>query len=91
MTPCHSISSPYSPPGMTEVTLKRQEEVSNSLKERGNILEQEKQELVEINEQLQAEINSLRRMTSFKDTGRWSWLEYISNLYISWMMNDDIF
>ena len=40
------------------------------MENRGQILEQEKKELQELNEQLQAEINSLRRMASIKDSGK---------------------
>ena len=40
------------------------------MENRSRILEQEKKELQELNEQLQAEINSLRRMASIKDSGK---------------------
>ena len=40
------------------------------MENRSRVLEQEKRELQELNEQLQAEINSLRRMASIKDSGK---------------------
>ena len=43
----------------------------HSMQTRTAVLEQEKHELQDLNEQLQAEINSLRRLASIKDTGQW--------------------
>ncbi len=54
---------------MTEGTLQQQGDLIKSLQDRTRVLEQEKNELQELNEQLQAEINSLRRMASIKDSG----------------------
>ncbi len=55
---------------MTEGTLQQQGDLIKSLQDRTRVLEQEKNELQELNEQLQAEINSLRRLASIKDSGK---------------------
>ena len=52
--------------------MKQQVDMIHSLRERTEIIEHEKIDLKELNEQLQAEINSLRRMVSIKDTGEWT-------------------
>ena len=56
--------------GVTEGTLQQQNDLIKSMENRSRVLEQEKRELQELNEQLQAEINSLRRMASIKDSGK---------------------
>ncbi len=64
---------------MTEGTLQQQGDLIKSLQDRTRVLEQEKNELQELNEQLQAEINSLRRLASIKDSGK------NKLLYILWL------
>ena len=44
-------------------------EVFESFKERAEVLEAEKHELNELNQQLQAELISYKRMASFRDDG----------------------
>ena len=51
---------------MTDRTIRKTDELYRSQQERIAVLEEEKGELVELNEQLQAEIYSLKRMASYR-------------------------
>ena len=51
---------------MTDRTIKKTDELYRSQQERIGVLEAEKQELVELNEQLEAEIYSLKKMASYR-------------------------
>ena len=56
--------------GVTEGTLRQHNEIANSMKEINHVMTMEKQELVELTTQLQAEINSLKRGGSLRSTGK---------------------
>lgn len=57
--------------GITDRSIRKQEELFKSLQTRTDVLEEEKRELTELNEQLQAEIYSLKKMTSFREDGKY--------------------
>ena len=66
-------------PGVTEQSLKGQSDLIRNYQERINVLESEKKELMELNEQLQAEVNSLRRLASFRDDGEFKYCKILFN------------
>ena len=54
---------------MTDRSIRKQDELMKALQERTNVLEDEKRELQDLNDQLQVENYSLRRMASARDMG----------------------
>ena len=57
----------YNVAGAAEASHHSQRELVATLQARMEVMEREKRELTELNEQLQGEVNSVRRMASFRE------------------------